>query len=72
MSARAETESRSACIDFLNRAAADRRGVFYVRKGGILLGRAGYGQAIAVVFTASIFIISTLVSRTLRAREVEV
>ena len=34
--------------------------------------RAGYGQAIAVVFTASIFIISTLVSRTLRAREVEV
>lgn len=34
MSARAETESRSACIDFLNRAAADRRGVFYVREAG--------------------------------------
>lgn len=46
MSARAETESRSACIDFLNRAAADCRGVFYVREGGILLGRAGCGQAL--------------------------
>ena len=34
--------------------------------------RAGYGQAIAVVFTAAIFIVSTIVSRTLRAREVEI
>lgn len=34
--------------------------------------RAGYGQAIAVVFTVVIFGVSTLVSRTLRAREVEI
>lgn len=34
--------------------------------------RAGYGQAIAVVFTAAIFVVSTIVSRTLRAREVEI
>lgn len=33
--------------------------------------KAGYGQAIAVVFTAAIFILSTIVSKTLRAREVE-
>lgn len=33
--------------------------------------RAGYGQAIAVVFTLAIFVVSTLVSRSLRAREVE-
>lgn len=33
--------------------------------------RAGYGQAIAVVFTAAIFLVSTLVSRGLRKREVE-
>ena len=34
--------------------------------------RAGYGQAIAVVFTISIFVVSTLVSKTLRSREVEI
>ncbi len=34
--------------------------------------RAGYGQAIAVVFTIAIFVVSTVVSRTLRAREVEI
>ena len=34
--------------------------------------RAGYGQAIAVVFTIAIFAVSTIVSRTLRAREVEI
>lgn len=34
--------------------------------------RAGYGQAIAVVFTAAIFVVSTIVSKTLRAREVEI
>ena len=34
--------------------------------------RAGYGQAIAVVFTVVIFGVSTLVSRALRAREVEI
>lgn len=34
--------------------------------------RAGYGQAIAVVFTIAIFVVSTIVSRTLRAREVEI
>lgn len=34
--------------------------------------KAGYGQAIAVVFTISIFVVSTLVSKTLRAREVEI
>lgn len=33
--------------------------------------RAGYGQAIAVVFTLAIFLVSTLVSKSLRAREVE-
>lgn len=33
--------------------------------------RAGYGQAIAVVFTAAIFLVSTLTSRGLRKREVE-
>lgn len=34
--------------------------------------KAGYGQAIAVVFTIAIFIVSTLVSKNLRAREVEI
>lgn len=34
--------------------------------------RAGYGQAVAVVFTIAIFVVSTIVSRTLRAREVEI
>lgn len=34
--------------------------------------RAGYGQAIAVVFTIAIFAVSTIVSKSLRAREVEV
>lgn len=33
--------------------------------------RAGYGQAIAVVFTMAIFILSTSLSHTLRSREVE-
>lgn len=34
--------------------------------------KAGYGQAIAVVFTIAIFAVSTLVSKNLRAREVEI
>ncbi|RKD30963.1 carbohydrate ABC transporter permease [Lacrimispora algidixylanolytica] len=34
--------------------------------------KAGYGQAIAVVFTLAIFAVSTLVSKNLRAREVEI
>lgn len=34
--------------------------------------RAGYGQAIAIIFTALIFFFSIMVSRTLRSREVEV
>ena len=33
--------------------------------------KAGYGQAIAIVFTLAIFLCSTLLSKTLRAREVE-
>jgi len=33
--------------------------------------KAGYGQAIAVIFTFFIFLCSTTVSRTLRKREVE-
>ncbi len=33
--------------------------------------KAGYGQAIAVIFTVTIFILSAVVSRMLRAREVE-
>lgn len=33
--------------------------------------KAGYGQAIAVIFTAAIFALSAAVSRILRAREVE-
>ena len=33
--------------------------------------KAGYGQAIAVVFTLSIFVISTVVSKSLRSKEVE-
>lgn len=33
--------------------------------------RAGYGQAIAIVFTFAIFIISTVAARVLRSREVE-
>lgn len=34
--------------------------------------RAGYGQAVAIVFTIAIFVISTCVSKNLRAREVEI
>lgn len=33
--------------------------------------RAGYGQAIAITFTIAIFVVSTIVSKILRAREVE-
>lgn len=33
--------------------------------------KAGYGQAIAIVFTLAIFLCSTLLSKTLRSREVE-
>lgn len=33
--------------------------------------KAGYGQAIAIVFTLAIFLCSTLLSKSLRAREVE-
>ena len=33
--------------------------------------KAGYGQAIAIVFTLAIFLCSTLLSKALRAREVE-
>ncbi len=44
---------------------------FYVYKTTFVWGKAGYGQAVAVVMMAFIVVVSAIVARTLRSREVE-
>ncbi len=44
---------------------------YYVYKTTFVWGKAGYGQAVAIAMMAFIVLMSTLVARALRAREVE-
>jgi ABC-type sugar transport system permease subunit len=43
----------------------------YIYRNIFVFYKAGYGQAMAIVFTAFIFLITSIVARTLRKKEVE-